>query len=57
MNKKELKIIQIIVTPTDNYWQGALLGLANNGITYVFNHTSNEWEEHAPNIKLEKRNK
>ena len=35
---KSPKIIQILVTPNDACWQGRILGLCDNGITYEVNH-------------------
>jgi len=32
------KIIQLLLTPNDSDWQGALLGLADNGDTYRLDH-------------------
>jgi len=32
------KIIQILATPNDPCWQGRMLGLCDNGVTYEVNH-------------------
>ena len=37
----ELKIIQIQAMPNDEYYQGILLGLGNDGVTYVYD--KGEW--------------
>ncbi len=47
----ELKIIQIQAMPDDAYWEGVMLGLGNDGVTYMFD--SSVWSIYAPAIKLE----
>jgi len=37
------KIIQLLLTPNDETWQGVLLGLDSDGVTYVCG-TSGRWE-------------
>ncbi|MCU0808647.1 MAG: hypothetical protein MUC53_12175 [Candidatus Contendobacter sp.] len=44
------KIIQLILTPNDNAWQGVILGLADDGVTYVFREG---WKPYLPHIGWE----
>jgi len=41
----ELKIIQIQAMPNDPYYQGILIGLGNDGVTYCYNE--GEWDVYA----------
>jgi len=33
-SKEEPKIVQLLLTPNDIVWQGRLLGLGSDGVTY-----------------------
>ena len=46
-NKAEPRIIQVLVAPNDATWQGALLGLGSDGVTYVCG-ASGRWENYIP---------
>ena len=43
------KIIQILIAPNDSTWQGILLGLGDDGITYQVG-TGAKWEPMIPPI-------
>jgi len=43
------KIIQILIAPNDSTWQGILLGLGDDGITYRVG-TGTRWEPMIPDI-------
>jgi hypothetical protein len=43
------KIIQILIAPNDSTWQGILLGLGDDGITYQV-ETGTKWKQMIPNI-------
>jgi len=43
------RIVQLCVTPNDDIWQGQLLGLGDDGITYCC--PRGEWVPYIPNIK------
>lgn len=43
------QIIQLLMTPNDATWQGVLIGLGNDGVTYVCG-TSGRWEKYIPPI-------
>jgi hypothetical protein len=45
------KIIQILITPNDSTWQGRLLGLSDDGVTYAAENDG--WEEFVPELKKE----
>ena len=40
-------IIQLLMAPNDATWQGVLLGLGNDGVTYVCGK-SGRWEPYIP---------
>ena len=42
-------IVQLLMTPNDSTWQGRLLGLGNNGVTYVCGYNGT-WEPFIQNI-------
>tara|TARA_R110000772_G_scaffold51939_2_gene119203 strand:- start:583 stop:1053 length:471 start_codon:yes stop_codon:yes gene_type:complete len=44
------KIIQILIAPNDSTWQGILLGLGDDGITYKVG-LGTDWEPMIDNIK------
>jgi len=48
MNK--LKIIQIQAMLNDEYWQGVILGLGNDGVTYQYDGSG--WSVYAPAIDM-----
>ena len=37
------QIVQILIAPNDNIWQGRLIGLGSNGVTYEVG-SSGKWE-------------
>ena len=39
----DVKIVQLLLTPDNHVWQGILLGLGNDGVTYALNY-NNTWE-------------
>ena len=43
------KIIQILIAPNDAIWQGILLGLGDDGITYQVG-TGTKWEPMIPDL-------
>jgi len=43
-----VKIIQILLTPNDYSWQGALLGLGDNCVTYINNN--GVWVRYMRNV-------
>jgi len=43
------KIIQILIAPNDATWQGILLGLGDDGVTYQVG-TGTKWEPMIPTI-------
>lgn len=45
------KIIQLLMCRNDNVWQGALLGLGDDGVTY--HCQSGTWQHCIPKIALE----
>lgn len=45
----DVKIIQLVATENDVTWQGRLLGLGDNGVTYVVNGRG-RWEEFIPGV-------
>lgn len=46
--EEEVKIIQLLITPNNSIWQGQLLGLGSNGITYIMEN--NKWVPVIQNI-------
>ena len=40
------KIVQILIAPNDSTWQGAFLGLGDDGVTY--NCPKGRWEPYVP---------
>ncbi|AAQ96567.1 hypothetical protein [Vibrio phage VP16C] len=49
------KIISVQVTPNDTHWQGALIGLDDQGTTYISDRVggANKWVEYVPALKPE----
>ena len=45
-----IKIIQLLKLENDAIWQGRLLGLGDNGITYKLD-TKGRWEKFIPALK------
>lgn len=43
-----MKIIQLLMTPNDSAWQGVLLGLGDNGVTY--HCQTGTWKPYIPPI-------
>lgn len=41
------QIIQLLMTPNDATWQGVLIGLGSDGVTYVCG-PSGRWETYIP---------
>ena len=50
---KKIKIIQLISMPLGIEWEGRLLGLANDGNTYVCN-ADGKWILYIRNVEVEK---
>lgn len=46
-----MKVIQFQVMPNDECWQGKVLGLGDDGITYISEHDQNgsRWVEYIQN--------
>lgn len=44
-----MKIIQILIAPVTNEWQGQLLGLSDEGITYECD-SNGYWVEFVSNV-------
>lgn len=44
----QIKIVQMLITPNDNNYQGSLLGLGSNGVIYRASNTDNEWLVYMP---------
>ena len=46
-----VKIIQIVTLPDDGNWRGHVLGLGDDGVTYIDQHlgTSPRWVVYIPN--------
>lgn len=44
-----VKIIQILIAPNDSSWQGMLLGLGNDGVTY--REVDGVWVEFIPKLE------
>ncbi|AAQ96503.1 hypothetical protein [Vibrio phage VP16T] len=49
------KIVSVQVAPNDAHWQGALIGLDDQGTTYIVERIngSNKWVEYVPALKPE----
>ena len=45
-----IKIIQLLKLENDSTWQGRLLGLGNNGITYELNKNG-KWQKFIPALE------
>ena len=50
-SSSEPKIVQILLAPEDPKWQGALIGLGSNGVTYICTSEDREWEPIIEAIK------
>ena len=54
-NKKEVvgivntKIVQLLIAPNDETWQGVILGLGDDGVTYSVGQ-SGKWESYIPPV-------
>lgn len=54
MSDNQVKIIQILQTEHKSQWEGILLGLGSNGVTYWCN-SRGIWEEYIPNVSIFKK--
>lgn len=50
-----MKITQIQAMPNDGHWQGNVLGLGDDGITYISEHDQNgsRWVKYIDNVVVE----
>lgn len=44
-----MKIVQLILMPNDQKWQGAFLGLGSDGVTYELDKNG-KWKAFIPNV-------
>jgi len=53
-----VKIMQLVITPNDSNWQGILVGLGDNGITYEAKNDGHGWfwDPIIPNVKFDNQN-
>ena len=49
---QHVKIIQLLKTENDYAWQGRLLGLDNNGVTYEYDTVSGVWRSFIPALDM-----
>jgi hypothetical protein len=48
LSEDKIKIVQIMMTPNDSTWQGRMLGLGSDGVTY--HCYGDKWEPFIPSL-------